>query len=247
MRELEALQRRFYAAATGAAPLSTAEDLIAAGPSGLATYRRMYRDRLIEALAEDYPKLVAVLGARWQALVTDYVRAHPPAHPDLREAGRGLAGFLEGSGRDAEADLARLEWARADVFFGPDAAPLRLDELAAVAPEAFPHVPLSLVPSHAIVAVTSNADDVWSRLEDGEPPPPFAGAARRLCVWRRGAMTVVHRTLDPDEAPCLALLARGATFAQVCELLASAAEPAARATELLVRWIGAQLIVHGQA
>lgn len=242
MRELAAIQRRFHAVATGLAPFEEAADLIAGDHARLGMYRRMYRDRLVDAIAADYPKLAALLGSRWPELAETYLGACPPAHPDIRDAGRRLAEFLAVAGRTWDADLARLEWARADVFFGVDAIPLGRDRLAALDPGEFPSLRLRLVPAHASVVLASNADDVWSALEDGNEPPPQAPASRSVLVWRRGPTTVVHRTLDEDEATCVDLLARGGAFSALCEALVATRDPAARAIELLLRWTDAELL-----
>ncbi|MGE0551035.1 MAG: putative DNA-binding domain-containing protein [Kofleriaceae bacterium] len=242
MADLGDLQRRFYAIATGAAPAADATELLAGDPARIEIYRSMYRDRLIDAIAADYPKLVSVLGEVWPEVATAYLRACPPAHPDIREAGRRLGEYLANDGRRYEAELARLEWARADVFYGPDATPLARERLAALDPAEFPTVRLVMVPAHAIVTLASNADARWSAIEDGQPPPPPAAGARTVVVWRRGTVTVVHRTVDVDEAACIAMLAAGTRFAEICEALAGAADPAARAIELLIRWIDAELL-----
>lgn len=242
MRELAKLQQQFHAIATGLAPLQEAAELIVGDHARLDIYRRMYRDRLVDALAEDYPKLATLLGPRWSELARAYLRACPPAHPDIREAGRELTEFLAVTGQTWEVDLARLEWARSDVFFGPDSIPLVRDHLATLDPTEFPGVRLPVVPAHALIVITSNADELWSAIEDDTHPPPPAPASRSVVVWRRGAMAVVHRTLDADEAPCLELLARGATFSAVCDALADAPDPPARAIDLVLRWIDAELL-----
>lgn len=242
MRELAELQRRFHAVATGTVPLDEAADLIAGDHARLGVYRRMYRDRLVDAIAADYPKLVTLLGPRWPELAERYLRVCAPAHPDIREAGRRLAEFLATTGGTWDADLARLEWARSDVFFGGDSIPLGRDRLAALDPAQFPSLRLRLVPAHAVVVLASNADDVWSAIEDGVEPPPPCPASRSVLVWRRDATTVVHRTLDEDEGTCVELLARGTAFSAICDALAATRDPAERAIELLLRWIDAELL-----
>lgn len=242
MSELAAIQRRFYALATGAASVDDATELLAGDPARIAIYRRMYRDRLVEAIAQDYPKLAALLGDEWHALAAEYLRDCPPSDPDIHHAGRRLAGFLVRRGRAWEADLARLEWARADVFFGADAAPLSRAELEGIDPASFPSLRLRMVPASAVVDVATNADDRWSAVEDGIAPPAPAVASRVVVVWRRGHMAVVHRTLDDDEVDLVRSLAVGTQFGHLCEALAQAPDPAARAAELLLRWLDAELL-----
>ena len=242
MRDLADIQRRFHAIATDATPLDDAAELIRGEHTRISIYRRMYRDRLIEAIAGDYPKLVELLGHRSRTVIGAYLRECPPADPDIHHAGRRLPAFLAQTGERWEQDLAKLEWARAEVFFGPDALPLTRGHLSALAPADFPNVRLRIVPASAFLELGSNADDLWSAVEDKLGPPPPEPATRSVVVWRRGAMAVVHRTLDVDEAHCARLLATGATFSDICESLANATDPAPRAIELLLRWVDAEML-----
>ena len=87
----------------------------------LDIYADMYFYRLRDALAEDYSKVTAVTGgARFHNFVTDFLLAHPSRHPSMRYLGAPLAGMLASHALNDEmpylADLARLEWARIDVF-----------------------------------------------------------------------------------------------------------------------------------
>ncbi|MGE3543252.1 MAG: putative DNA-binding domain-containing protein [Kofleriaceae bacterium] len=241
MADLAELQRRFHAIATGGLAATDAHELLSSNPARIAIYRSMYRDRLVDAIAADYPKLVAVLGDSWSEIAYAYLRACPPAHPDIREAGRRLAEFLRDRGHTHDAELAQLEWARADVFYGADAVPLARADLATLDPVEFPNLRLRLVPASAIVTLTSNADVRWSAIEDDLEPPEAWAASRAVVVWRRG-ITVIHRTLDPEEITCVELLGRGTTFGTICDALAAAPDPAARAIELLIRWLDAELL-----
>jgi len=231
MTALDAALRRFHAAITGAAPLADAAELIEADDvdalARLHVYAHAYTARIGNVLAFEYPKLVAVRGGLGD-LVAPYLRAHPPAHPSLREVGRHLAGFLADRGEPAHlVDLAALERARTEAFD--------------VGAADFPAVHLQLVPSSRLVALTTSADDLWDAVETGQPPPDPAPATRTVLVWRRD-VTVVHRTLEPDEATLIADLAAGTTFAAACDRLADHPSPAERALALLLRWLDAEIL-----
>lgn len=239
---LAALLAAFHDACTGAAPLAGASELVRADGVDprrrLHAYAHAYWARIAGVLAADLPKLRAVLGeAAFDELVIPYLRAYPTRHPSLREASAHMAQFLDERGRTADADLARLERALIEVFDGPDATPLSRDDLAALAPDEFPAFRLALVPSSAVVVLTTSADDVWDALENDLPPPAPAPGARTVLVWRRG-MTVIHRTLDPDEAAVVPQLRAGLSFGEVCALLDSPD----RAIELLLRWLDAEAL-----
>ncbi len=240
MSELARLQQQFYAYVTTGAPI---DGMIASGHPQV--YARMYASRLHDALVEDYPKLRAALGEDdFAALAHRYFQARPPRSFTLRDAGIDLSTYL----RDAEAalglwpsQLAALERARVEAFDGRDAVPLAQDDVAALG-DALPELVLRWVPTSTVVNLTWNVDDMWSAIEDAAPAVPpaiLAGTTpRTVLVWRRD-VTVVHRTLDADEADVALQLVGGATFAEICEVLAThhGDEAAPRAVELLLRWL----------
>ena len=221
----------------------------------LDIYANMYFWRLSDILRADYEALVAAVGdERFHNLVTDYLLACPSQHQSVRNVGARLPDFLGAHALAAErpwlAELARLERARLEVFDGPDAEPLTLDELRTRAPEAFVALPLPLVPSHALLEVQFAVDDVWRAVEEGtadaEGPAAPAPSPRTLLVWRH-ALGVYHRVVEPGERTALLRARDGAPFGVICDLMAEslpleAAGPAA--FQLLARWVGDGIIAR---
>jgi hypothetical protein len=243
MADLATLQRQFYDRVTAGEPT---DGLIASGD--LEIYAVMYASRLRDALAEDYPKLRAALGhERFAALADDYLRAHPPRSFTLRDAGQRLADHLR-AGTVASAwpawaaDLAALERARVEVFDGPDAAPLAHAGVVALGDQ-LPELVLAWIPSSMVVPLAWAVDDLWSAIEDGQPSAAPACEARIVRVWRRD-VSVLHRTLDADEAELARDLAIGARFADACERLGRlhGEDASARAAELLIRWLEEEVL-----
>jgi hypothetical protein len=241
MSDLAQLQRQFYDRVVAGAP---ADELLASGD--VEIYAGMYTSRRFDAIADDYPKLRAALGDRFTELIAHYLRAHPPSSFTLREAGAALAAFLraEPSAPAWAADLAALERARVEVFDGPDAAPLAQDEVAALG-DALPDLQLSWVPASVVVPLAWTVDELWSAIEDAQALPDPTAEARVVLVWRR-ELSVLHRTLDADEARLAPQVAAGASFAAVCEVLGEihGGEASQRAVELLVRWLQAAVLVR---
>lgn len=240
MADLATLQRQFYDRVTAGVPC---EGLAASGD--LAIYAGMYTTRLVDALADDFPKLRSVLGGEaFTALARDYVRAHPPRSFTLRDAGLALPDYLRAMSAAPPwaADLAALERARLEVFDGPDAAPLGHAEAAALGDQ-LPELVVAWVPASAVVPLAWTVDDLWSAIEDDQPLPEPVAEPRTVLVWRRD-VSVLHRTLDPDEAALAHQLVRGARFAEVCEVLGAlhGEGASARAVELLVRWLGVEAL-----
>src|SRR5262245_56535262 len=80
----------------------------------LAVYRDGYALRLIEALTNDYPGLMAMAGpADFDHMARAYIAAHPSRHPSVRWFGKHLGDFLAAtppySGTPAAAEMARFE------------------------------------------------------------------------------------------------------------------------------------------
>jgi len=139
----------------------------------LDIYANMYFYRLLDCLAEDFPKVLAALGPeRFHNLITDYLLRHPSDRPSLRHLGRHLPEFLSGHPLGAEfpwaADLARLDWTRADLFDAPDATPLSRDALAALPQDRAGEGRLSFVPAFALLRFDHEVVRYWRRLEEIE-------------------------------------------------------------------------------
>jgi hypothetical protein len=241
---LRELQELFWRSLTGEAQAALLRQIPGAGPltaaDRLEIYQRMYLSRLIDVLREDYPRVAEVLGAETFAdLAQAYLAAHPSTDPSVRHVGGALADFLATEPvpglPPSLADLARLEWARLEVFDAPDARPLAIADLAAMSAERMPTVRLALVPACVVVVTAWPVHEVW-----GEPAAAarFQPARTALRVWRQD-FTVYHARVDAVEEAALTRLAAGGTFANVCELFAEASpEDAAReAGALLARWL----------
>jgi len=250
---LTELQRRFHDAVTGRASVATARDLVREDGipqlDRLQVYAHAYFVRIRDALTAEYPKLAGVLGAdAFTALVARYLDSYPTRHPSLRDAGLLLPAFLteedgQRVGSAWNADLAKLERARTEVFDGPDAVPLRRSDLAALAPEDFPELRLRLVPSSAVVSIGSNADEVWSAIEDDTVLPLAEADRRTVLVWRR-ELVVVHRTLDEHEALVVERLRYGITFAELCAGLVDRDDAAERALAFVLGWLDAEILAR---
>lgn len=214
-------------------------------------YANAYFFRLLDILRGDYSALVAAVGDdHFHNLVTAYLAALPSEHPSVRNVGERLPRFLATHALAVErpwlAELARLERARVELFDGPDADPLALDDLRALAPEAFVTLPLPLVPSLMLLDVEHAVDEVFRAAEDGQPIAPPAAGALTLLVWRQD-LTVYHRRVDALERRALERARDGAPFGVVCDAIAEALpvdEAGPAAFQLLARWVGDGIIAR---
>jgi hypothetical protein len=243
---LPELQRHFWAALEGETAPALRE--VVAGTEPLSAddridiYASMYLWRLRDVLADDFPKVAAVLGPEgFTDLVRRYLGTCPSTHPSARWVGRRLADFLREFPLWAPwmTDLARLEWARLDAFDAADAEPVRVADLGVVRPEDWPDLVLEPVPSLTVLRSLYPIHEAWADPAAWSgPDAPAAENPTTVRVWRRG-WQALHVAVDATEASALGDLRAGASFGVICERFADRA-PAAAARDaggLLARWV----------
>ena len=130
-------------------------------------YRNAYVARLAEILGEDYEQLHAYLGDQaFAKLVKAYIAANPSDQRSARWFGRHLPAFVRNDATFAKhrevAEIAELEKALTDAFDGPDAEPLRIEALAAIAPE-------------DLAAISSSCRTRPRSASPSRPTPPISG------------------------------------------------------------------------
>jgi hypothetical protein len=192
----------------------------------LRVYRDAYTLRLIEVVGNDHEQLRRYLGREYfAALGAAYIAAHPSHHPNARWFARGLPEFLRAAqpytARPELAELAEIERALNDAFDAEDAAVLRMTDLAAIPPGEWAGVSFVRHPSAHGFQAHTNAAALWKALKAGDDPPAATVLAEpvRILAWRND-MTSMFRELPPDEAMMWQLVGEGATFGQVCEMMA---------------------------
>jgi hypothetical protein len=247
---LEALQRTMAAAvmqpltpseemrphsADGRSMTAVAESFIA--PNSLLSaferleiYNRQYWFRVLNALAEDFPALQAVIGTRaFQALSIAYLTAHPSRSFSLRNLGSHLAEWLAAHPRFAgrrhrlAVDVARIEWAFVEAFDSAEFTPLTLEQIATLDGDSR----LGLQPHLQLLALDYPADNLVLSLHDRqkhdtseagmeqdqeETAPLRIPGLRRRPTWlaaHRVDHSVYYRRLQPEEFLTLEGIRRG--------------------------------------
>jgi hypothetical protein len=174
----------------------------------LDIYRRGYRARLLECLADDYPVLEHALGAdAFEALCDEYVTRFPSQSPSLNAFGRHMPGFCQGFA----ADLAALEWAIVEAIHAPSAVPLAAAELAAIPGEMWPRMRLQKAPSLQVVRAAHPANEYFQAVRDGGNPVRPGPSPSATAVYRKD-LTVWRQRLTPVMADVLAAVVRGETL-----------------------------------
>jgi hypothetical protein len=222
-----------------------------ARPLGPAARLRIYSDqyplRLHDALYEDHPYLVKLLGDRkFFALAAAYGCAQGSRHYSLGAFGAGLSRFLarrpRGFTRPDLADLARFEWALTQSFLAQDAGELvTVDAFAGLGPERFPSASVRLAPSVLLVPLQHDVASLMEALDADRPAPkPVPEKGTRL-VWRNG-FEVFHLPATARHARALRRMREGRPLAEVCAAFGTRPESAQAAFSALAFWAREQML-----
>lgn len=222
----------------------------------LEIYAEAYRLRLLETLQVDFPGLHGLLGdTQFEQLGRAYIDACPSRHASIRWYGARLADFLGQqvpySEQPALAELARFEWTQGEVFDAPDAPPVGMDALQAIAPRQWGDLNVQVHPSARVLHLSWNVPVVWQALDAGNTPPALSAAETPTAwlMWRR-ELQPHWRSLQADEAWALAQAADGGSFGDICEGLQAwldSAEIALRAAGFIKQWVTDELLVEIRA
>ena len=212
----------------------------------LDVYRNAYYVRLQEALAHDFPAVLAFLGdAEFGRITAAYLSQSPSTRPSLRWLGEGFADFLLAAcAEPAASELARLEWAVLHAVDAPDASS---SDLHAIPLERWPELSVALHPSVTLLTVHANLREIWCAARDSHPLPSLRRGDEFLIVYRAGGYGGVD-VLSASARALLLALAGGRSLSEACEALAAtpgAAEIPALVAETLHRGIGLGWFVDG--
>lgn len=204
----------------------------------LEIYNRQYWFRVIGAIAEDFPGLLAVLGEeKFDKLVLAYLKENPSTSFTLRNLGSKLPHWLENhpefSSRrhDLVVDVAKLEWAYIESFDGASFSPLSELDISSLTAESL----LSLQPHLQLLDLRYPVDKLILAVHRATPAAGIASNAasehkhkslQRLPVMRRSAIHLVihrfenevyYRRIDREAFLLLSAIQRGATISIAIE------------------------------
>jgi hypothetical protein len=203
----------------------------------IGVYADAYFLRLRDVLGEDFPRVAALLGDRFDEVVKGYLEAFPSRWPSVRRLGHALSEFLRRRTDTPKclADLAELEWARIEVFDAPDAECATIEDFITVPADAWPTLHFSTIPAIKILRAQCPVHHLWS---GGKSLEVTAGETS-LRVWRANDCRVFHALMDKRESAAIQKMISGAPFAAICETFADLPEAVAaqESAALLVRWI----------
>ena len=203
----------------------------------IGVYADAYFLRLRDVLGEDFPRVAALLGDRFDEVVKGYLEAFPSRWPSVRHLGHALSEFLRRRTDTPKclADLAELEWARIEVFDAPDAECATIEDFVSIPADAWPALRFSAIPAIKILRAQYPVHHLWS----GERSLEVTAGETSLRVWRANDCRVFHALMDKRESAAIQKMISGAPFAAICETFADLPEAVAaqESAALLVRWI----------
>lgn len=144
-------------------------------PANLSIYRNNANGGFNTALALTFPVLRRRVGEDYfRQVAHDYRRRFPSASGDLHWVGRRFAGFLDEylSGDYAWlADLARLEWSRAECLVAVELPPISANALARFSAHEFEHLVFGLQPALKLHSSSYPVFTVWLANQAENAPP----------------------------------------------------------------------------
>jgi hypothetical protein len=123
------------------------------------------------------------------------------------------------------------------------------EAMRAIPAEQWSMIELRSHPGVEILRGEWRVSDVLSAVERGDNWAAPAQESNAVIVWRHGA-SVQYRILEDAETHALTLLQQGASFAVICETIASANVSSHEVTligELLARWLADGIIMRADA
>ncbi|HEY6490710.1 MAG: DNA-binding domain-containing protein [Terracidiphilus sp.] len=204
----------------------------------LEIYNKQYWFRILGALAEDFPALRAVVGARaFEALSLAYLTAHPSRSFTLRNLGSNLTRWLAsnpqctGRRHCLAIDVARIEWGFVEAFDSGERTPLTLEQIATLDAGSR----LALQPHLQLLSLDYAADQLVLGLhkrekrqtseaglehDDTSEPPAKLPRLRRRPTWvaaHRVDNSVFYLRLKHEEFRTLVAIRQGLPLAGALE------------------------------
>lgn len=244
---LNAIQETLFQSIAGERALSDSSALIHDGALSaedrLGIYGEMYWLRMRDTLRTDFPHLCHVLGDDdFDVLVARHLKCRPSTHYSLGRLGTAFSDTIREAQLDElpwAADLAALEWARAESFVALDAPVLEMKALQQLNADSFVQARLTANASVRLLQPNFDVLPLWRALENDEPwrnvEVPLTRDA--LVIWRKN-FTVFHTPVSAAEGLALARTQAGAELGSVCEAL----DDATTAFRAISSWVTEEMM-----
>jgi hypothetical protein len=194
-------------------------------PANLAVYRNNASHTFRKTLELTYPVVRRRVGDDYfRQLCANYRQLVPSRSGDLHWYGRDFAAFLDAHLEDIEyrwlADLARLEWSRAECAVGVERPALPAEALARYPATQLEHLVFQLQPTLKLHASAFPVFSIWTANQVDNAPPVDQSLGSECGMVRARHDTAEVRRLDPALFSYLSALAGGATLGAAMSIAA---------------------------
>ena len=229
-------------------------------PSGLCTWKgsdparrfAVYRNNvvvsLIDALADTYPVVHALVGEEFfRAMARVFALGHPPRSRIMAYYGGEFADFVAAFTPATSvpylADVARLEMARVRAYHAADADPVPHHALLAAldAPQQLATLRLALHPSVQVITSAFAVRSIWAAHQNAQCVPPVDPDVAQTTLVYRTALTVDSLLLAKGAATYVRSLQNGQNLLEAADT-AVQADAAFDLTHTLALLLRLQLI-----
>jgi hypothetical protein len=187
-----------------------------------AVYRNNVIISLVDALADSYPVVQALVGEDFfRAMAAVFVRTEPPKSPVLAWYGENFAEFIETFPSVASLpylrDVARLEWLRVEAWHAADVVPLPVGELASLLadPERLPEMRFVLHPALRVLRSSHPVVSLWAAHQADDPAAALADidmAGGEAALLMRHELNVEIIRIEPGAVDFIGRLLAGMTL-----------------------------------
>lgn len=228
MPELLDFQDAFVAALAGQTSALSPWLTPGQGEAGLAVYRNTIAKSCVDALAANFPTVLALVGEDWfRAAAALFAREIPPAHAALLDYGEAFPAWLERFPPAGDlpylAGVAHLDRLWTEALFAAEAPALTADALATLPPEILAQTRLPLHPSVRFAAFEAGLPSLWLAARDGREDLDLSGRPETLLLVRRDG-SLRSRVAGAAETEFLRACRADQTSAEAAER-AAAADP----------------------
>lgn len=190
----------------------------------LAIYQNAYLLRLAEALKINFPSVHAVLGDDdFGRMMLSYLSFQVPRLASIRWFGDHLSYFLANQSPYRElpvlSEIAAFEWALRHTVDAADSPRRTYEALAALAPDEWISLEISLHPSVSLLSFTWNAVLICQAFNDDAELPLPEPSSGHWMVFRAKDGSGVWRSLELAELEALSAIVGGVSFSDLCEAL----------------------------
>jgi hypothetical protein len=209
----------------------TAEEKALPKADQLAIYYNAYRLRLLDILAEDYPKLQLFMSNEaFDECIILYIDAYPSRNFSVRNFGQHLNTFLRDTPPYADSpylsELATFEWALNDTLDASDAEIFQLETLQTIPAEKWGDLQFTFHPSLQIMHFEWDTVKLWQAIKPAKDStcdlenliPPKLTTSVTWIAWRNDLQSQ-YRSLTELQATMLQILKENQNFAELCEQL----------------------------